>query len=202
MSPESTWVESESESESIRPESESTALESESTEVESESESESTRVESESGLESGLGLGLTHWARAESGLAPTLIHAYRWKINIASNTQKLVYQKLLYITHYTPHTCTKHTPDSLTIIHLLHPLTPTPTPTHSIHLTSLPLTTLCIHIKLHLVHSQHPPHPPPTHPPLHPHPFTLKLICTYFKSRRLILHKMFCLKYRRWCEKY
>ena len=57
---ESTWVESESESESIRPESESTALESESTEVESESESESTRVESESGLESELGLGLTH----------------------------------------------------------------------------------------------------------------------------------------------
>ena len=65
---ESTWVESESESESIRPESESTALESESTEVESESESESTGVESESGLESGLGLGLTQVH--ESGLAP------------------------------------------------------------------------------------------------------------------------------------
>ena len=58
---ESSWVESESESESVRPESESAALESESTEV--ESESESTRVESESGLESGLGLGLTHWVR-------------------------------------------------------------------------------------------------------------------------------------------
>ena len=56
---ESTWVESESESESIRPESESTALESESTEV----ESESIRPESESGLESGLGLELTHWVR-------------------------------------------------------------------------------------------------------------------------------------------
>ena len=71
------------------------------------------------------------------------------KINIVSNTQKLVYQKLLHITHYTPHTCrpTKHTPDSLTIIHLLHPLTSTPTPTHTIHLTSLLLTTLCIHIK-------------------------------------------------------
>ena len=54
---ESTWVESESR----RPESESTALESESTEV--ESESESTRVESKSGLESGLGLGLTHLVR-------------------------------------------------------------------------------------------------------------------------------------------
>ena len=63
---ESTWVESKSESESIRPEFESTALESQSTEVESESESESTRVESESGLESGLGLGLTHWVRVRT----------------------------------------------------------------------------------------------------------------------------------------
>ena len=59
------WVESESKSESVRPESRSTVLESESTEVkfESEPESESTRVESESGLESGLKLGLTHWVR-------------------------------------------------------------------------------------------------------------------------------------------
>ena len=52
-------MESESESESIRPESESTALESESTEVESESESESTRVESESGLAPTLACGFT-----------------------------------------------------------------------------------------------------------------------------------------------
>ena len=87
------------------------------------------------------------------------------KINIASNTQKLVYQKLLHITRYKPHTCTKHTPDSLTIIHILHPLTSTPTPTHTIHLTSLPLITLCIHIKLHSVHNQHPPHPPHTPTP-------------------------------------
>ena len=50
------------------------------------------------------------------------------KINIASNTQKLVYQKLLHITHYTPHTYTKHTPDSLTIIHPFIPLHPHPPP--------------------------------------------------------------------------
>ena len=113
------------------------------------------------------------------------IHINRWKINIASNTQKLVYQKLLHITRYTPHTCTKQTPDSLTIIHLLHPLTSTPTPTHTLHLTSLLLTTLCIHTKLHSIYNQTPPHPPPhTHPPLYPHPFTIKLICTYLKSRR------------------
>ena len=53
---ESTRVESESESQSMRPESESAALESESAGL----ESESTEVESKSGLESGLGLGLTH----------------------------------------------------------------------------------------------------------------------------------------------
>ena len=76
------------------------------------------------------------------------------KINISNNTQKLLYQKLLHITRYTPYTCTKHTPDSLTIIHILHPLTSTPTPTHAIHLTSLSLITLCIHIKLHSVHNQ------------------------------------------------
>ena len=57
-----------------------------------------------------------------------------------------MYQTYTRFTHH-------HSPPSSPYIHT-HPHT---------HLTSLLLTTLCIHIKLHSIHNQHPP-PPHTHP--------------------------------------
>ena len=111
----------------------------------------------------------------------------KWK-NIASDTQQIVYQKLLH-TSSTPHT--KHTPVALTRF----------TPCIPLHPHTHPHTHTPYILTIYSVHIQHPLQftPSPSHT-LHHYLFTLQFIYIWLAGSPYCT-KMFCLKYKMLCVK-